>query len=300
MFQEYPPGALIRNGERTYAVEARIARGKLGYFFSCRDDEGAPRILQVLWPFSRSYENVRERWIEQAGELRQLDHPGLLALFDGFEHEGCFHLVHEPGERRLDHELASPGWDGRRALLDVAGPLLGALDAAHRAGHTHRNLHPRNVFRGASGGPFKLGDLAADTLLGKVDVLNTKISRWLVPPEYLSPTECGPMDHRVDIYQAGLLLLCILQGRVSQYSFEEIALGVPAKATQGLATDYGEIGEILARALRPKVAERFESAMELWDALGRASPSTSPSPEVVADRPRRRASRRAGRNAGAP
>jgi serine/threonine protein kinase len=262
-FQEYSPGALIRNGGRTYAVEERISRGKLGYVFSCRDDAGEPRVLQVLWPFSRSYENVRERWTEQAGELSRLDHPGLLALFDGFEHEGCFHLVHEPGERRLDHELESPGWDGRRALFDVAGPVLGALDAAHRAGYTHRNLHPRNVFRAASGA-VKLSDLAVDTLLGKVDVLNTKISRWLVPPEYLSPTECGPMDHRVDIYQAGLLLLCVLRGRVTQYSFEEISLGAPAKDAEELAS---EAGEALARALRPRVEERYGSALELWDAL---------------------------------
>jgi serine/threonine protein kinase len=266
-FDEYSPGTLIRHRERTYVVEQRISRGKLGHVFSCRDDAGEPRVVQVLWPFSRSYENVRERWIEQAGELRRLDHPGLLALFDGFEHGGCFHLVHEPGERRLDHELESPGWDGHRALLEVAGPMLGALDAAHRAGYTHRNLHPRNIFRGASGGAYKLGDLAADTLLGKVDVLNTKISRWLVPPEYLSPSDCGPMDHRVDVYQAGLLLLCLLHGRISQYSFEEISRGAPAKAAQTLASNYGEI---LARALRPKVADRYGSALELWEALSGA------------------------------
>jgi serine/threonine protein kinase len=266
-FHEYSPGAVIRHRERAYVVEERIAHGKLGCVFACQDDEGAPRVLQVLWPFSRSYENVRERWIEQAGELRRLDHPGLLAFFDGFEHEGCFHLVHEPGERRLDHDLESPGWDGRRALLEVAGPVLGALDAAHRAGYTHRNLHPRNIFLGASGGAFKLGDLAADTLLGNVDVLNAKISRWLVPPEYLSPSECGPMDHRVDIYQAGLLLLCILQGRVTQYSFEEISRGAPARTAGTFAS---ELGEILARALRPKVEDRFASVLELWDALSAA------------------------------
>jgi serine/threonine protein kinase len=264
-FHEYPPGTPVPSGEKVYIVEERIARGKFGCVFSCRDGEGAPRILQVLWPFSRGYENVREGWIAQAGELRRLAHPGLMGLLDGFEHEGCFHLVHERGERRLDHELGSPGWDGRRALLDVAGPVLGALDAAHRAGYTHRNLHPRNVFLAASGGGVKLADLVADTLLGNVDVLTMKIARWLVPPEYLSPSDCGPMDHRVDIYQAGLLLLCVLQGRVTQYSFEETALGVPAKTAEKLAS---EEGEALARALRPRVEERYGSALELREALG--------------------------------
>lgn len=262
-FQEYSPGALIRNGGRAYVVEERISRGKFGYAFSCRDDGGTPRILQVLWPFSRSYETVREKWSEQADELRRLEHSGLVRVLEGFEHSGCFHLVHERCERRLDHQIDSSGDDASRCLLDVAGPVLGALDAVHRAGYTHRNLHPRNVFRAASGA-IKLSDLAVDTLLGNVDVLNTKISRWLVPPEYLSPTECGPMDHRVDIYQAGLLLLCMLRGRVTQYSFEEISRGAPARDAGELASEYGEI---LARALRPKVEERYETALELCNAL---------------------------------
>jgi serine/threonine protein kinase len=275
-FHEYPPGTQVPSSEQVYVVEERLSRGKFGCVFSCRDGEGAPRILQVLWPFSRGYEDVRERWLAQAGELRWLRHPGLVALLDGFEHAGCFHLVHEPGGRRLDHELGAPGWDGRRALPGVAGPVLGALDAAHRAGYAHRNLHPRNVFGAASGGACKLADLAAGVLLGKVDVLNTKIARWLVPPEYLSPTECGPMDHRVDIYQAGLLLLCVLQGRVAQYSFEETSLGVPARDAERLATDHGEI---LARALRPRVADRFGSALEMWEALSSAVAPSLPALE---------------------
>src|SRR4029077_6354772 len=131
-----------------------------------------------------------------------------------------------------------------------------------------------NVFRSparpgspAGGITVKLSDFVADTLLGNVDVLNAKISRWLGPPEYLGPSECGPMDHRVDIYQAGLLLLCMVQGKVTPYSFEEISLGAPAKAAAGLASD---LGEVLARALRTRVAERPESAQELWDALSGA------------------------------
>jgi len=263
-FREYSPGVALRNGEKVYVVEGKIAHGKFGYAFACRDEEDRSRILQIVWPFSRNYENVRERWAQQANELRQVEHPGLVPLLDAFEHEGCFHLVQERCDHRLDHSLVSPDWDGSRALLKVARPVLHVLAHVHGNGYTHRNLHPRNVLCAASGRDIKLGDLAINVLLGNVDVLNAKISRWLVPPEYLNPSECGPMDHRVDIYQAGLLLLCVLRGRVKQYSFEEISVGAPAKEAGELGS---QAGQVLARALRPKVEDRFGTALELWDAL---------------------------------
>jgi hypothetical protein len=73
------------------------------------------------------------------------------------------------------------------------------------------------------------------------------------------------MDHRMDIYQAGLLLLCVLQGRITRYSFEEISLGVPARNAEKLDSSYGQA---LARALQLKVANRFPTALEFWRALG--------------------------------
>lgn len=263
LFREYAAGTEIPNGDRRYVIDETLAKGKFGYAFACRDGEGGARLLRVVWPFSRSYENVRERWALEAVALRRLRHPGLVEVLDSFEHEGCFHLVHEFFDRRLDQDLAAPGWHGGRRLPAVACPLLGALDHLHRSGYTHKELHPQNVFRVADGG-FKLGELAVNVLLGNVDVLNTKIPRWLVPPEYLTPSECGPMDHRVDIYQAGLLLLCVLRGRIVQYSFEEISIGLPAKDAMEIGSGYGRV---LAQALQPRVEGRFQSALELREAL---------------------------------
>lgn len=273
-FREYAPGEVIRNGKGVYVVEERIARGKFGHVFACRDAWGYPRILRVLWPFARPYENVREKWAQQAAELQRARHPDIVSLLDSFEHEGVFHLVLERCDYRLDHYILSPAWDGVRWLKAVARPLLCALDHVHAAGYTHRNLHPQNIFctvplkrfhpDALFTGSIKVGDHETNVLLGNLDVLNTKLPRWLVPPEYLNPSELGPMDHRMDIYQAGLLLLCVLQGRVLRYSFEEISTGLPAKNAEKLDSGYGPV---VARALQLKVTERFQSALELWQAL---------------------------------
>ena len=278
LLRDPQPAEVILNGEKTYAVGEKISNGKFGQVFACRDGWGQPRILRIVRPFSRNYENLRETWSQQAAELRRVQHPNLVYIFDSFESDGLFHLVLERCDYRLDQHFASPVWDGARWLRAIAGSVLGALDHVHRAGYLHMNLHPHNLFcqvpleRLDPDSPFsgvlKLGDLGVNTLVGKVDVLNTKLPRWLVPPEYLSPSECGPMDHRMDIYQAGLLLLCVLQGRITLYSFEEISVGAPERNARQLASGYGEV---VARALRPEVDDRFRNAREFWEALSGVS-----------------------------
>jgi serine/threonine protein kinase len=271
-FQGYSAGEAVPRGERAYVVGERISHGGFGAVYACRDDWGNPLRLRVLWPISRAYENVRERWLEQVEEVRRAGHPRLLHVYEGFEHDGFFHLVTERYEHRLDSSVLEAGGGGPEWLGAVAGPVLCALDHLHRAGYTHRNLHPGNIFLAASPGPavalpaggagIKLGGLAVTQLLGNVDVLNLLIPRWLVPPEYLNPSEFGRMDHRVDIYQAGLLLLAILQGQIPRFSFEETVAGAPARAARELGS------EAIARALQPKAGDRFDSALELWRALG--------------------------------
>lgn len=283
IFHEYAPGAVIRHGERAYVIEQKISHGKFGPTFACVDDSRGPLLLQVLWPFSRGYENVRESWLHQTNELQRLEHPGFVALIDAFEVNRCFHLVQERCEDRLDHAIAAPEWDGSRWFKVVARPVLCALEHVHRQGYLHANLHPHNVLTTihladadpltTESGAIKVADLAANTLLGKVDLLNTKIHRSLVPPEYLCPSACGPLDHRVDIYQAGLLLLSVLEGRVPRYSFQEISTGKPARQAESLGT---VCGEILARALQPRVTDRFESALDLWRALDALPGSAEP------------------------
>jgi serine/threonine protein kinase len=273
-FEGYRIAEEIRGGSGTYRIEARISRGKFGETFRCRDEWGRPRILRVLLPFSRSAAGTRERWGAQADELRSLQHPNLVHVHDHFFRGEVFHLVVERCDYRLDRYLSSSLWDGVRWFKTVAREVLLALDHLHRHGRFHRNLQPHNVFLVTAletlhpdalfEGALKLGDWAVNHLLGDVEVVNSKLPRWLVPPEYLSPSDFGPMDQRADVYQAGLLLLCVLQGRVLRYSFEEISTGVPAQQAEKLESSYGPV---VARALSPKVADRHVGARALWAAL---------------------------------
>jgi hypothetical protein len=57
-------------------------------------------------------------------------------------------------------------------------------------------------------------------------VLNT-LNDSIRPPEAIDPTEFGPIDHRIDIYQTALLLLQFASSREIQFSRQEVLDGLP-------------------------------------------------------------------------
>ncbi|MYA24714.1 MAG: hypothetical protein F4Z30_18905 [Gemmatimonadetes bacterium] len=107
---------------------------------------------------------------------------------------------------------------------------------------------------------FKLGDLGISKLLYDVDPANTK-AQWLLPPEVLNPSEFGPTDTRIDIYNLGLLFLQLACSRRLQFTSEEILSGRPREMALDLTPPYNSA---LEKTLRRHVAYRTASAMELW------------------------------------
>ena len=69
------------------------------------------------------------------------------------------------------------------------------------------------------------------------------------------------MDHRIDIYHAGLLLLQIALSKEIKFTKEEILAGKPREMARGLPAPYNFA---LEKALRRHVDYRTASAQELW------------------------------------
>jgi hypothetical protein len=126
---------------------------------------------------------------------------------------------------------------------------------------------------------FKLGDLGVARVFNEVDGTNTR-AEWMLPPECLDSQEFGPMDKRIDIYHAGLLLLQIALSQQIQFTREEILAGKPRSLALTLPAPYNFA---LEKALRRHVEYRTASAMELWRDLH--SPAAAPEPAVSPDSP---------------
>jgi hypothetical protein len=104
-----------------------------------------------------------------------------------------------------------------------------------------------------------------------MDAQNTVVADWIRAPEVIDVGQFGPLDHRMDIYHAGLLLLQVAVGKPLRFSREDVLAGSPRQLAELLPPP---AGPAIAHALRRHAAARYSTAMEFWRALN--PPSESP------------------------
>jgi serine/threonine protein kinase len=206
-----------------YELEHEIGRGGMGVVYQVRDVRlGRSVALKVV-----------DEDMAEATTLAQLEHPGIVPLYDAGalvdgRHYYAMRLVRG---QCLDEWLsAEPGLPARlRAFLRIAE----AVSFAHSQGVVHRDLKPQNIMTG----PF-----------GEVFVMDWGIAR--IPaagtPRYRAPESGDPHDPRIDVYALGRLL-------------EDMA-GEAAPAP---------LRAIASRAAAPQPEGRYASADALAEDVGR-------------------------------
>jgi serine/threonine-protein kinase len=182
------------------------------------------------------------------------------------------------GQRLRRRQRLSP-----EEVSTLAIQLLEGLIAAHGAGIVHRDLKPDNVFlltRHAGVTDFvKLVDFGIskfNQLSGEGGFHMTRTGAVMGTPYYMAPEQARgstEVDHRVDLYAAGVILYESVTGCVpfhaetfNQLLFK-IALEVP-RPIHELAPDCDPaFAEIISRAMAREPAQRFQTAEELQKEL---------------------------------
>jgi len=180
-----------------------------------------------------------------------------------------------------------------RRAISIAQQILAGLEFAHAQGVIHRDVKPENILieqrpgledhvRLLDFGLAKLVDGASKATLGMC----------LGTPSYMAPEQMDetPVDERVDIYTTGVVLYEMLTGKkpfdgrdVAQIFLQQLE-SAPPPFRQALpeVTLPAELERVVMRALAKSPADRFSSALEMREALGRvgqglqAAPSGGP------------------------
>jgi hypothetical protein len=129
-----------------YSVLEEIAAGGQGHVFRAHDRRLRRDVaIKVLRP-EIATAGAAARFLREAQLLARLRHPNILAVHDAGETEGLSYYVMDlvDGET-LAMRLTRGPLHGPQ-VLSLARDLLGALDAAHRAGIVHRDVKPANIF----------------------------------------------------------------------------------------------------------------------------------------------------------
>jgi eukaryotic-like serine/threonine-protein kinase len=245
-------------GEVRAAIDVRLHR------------EVAVKLLRVDLA---EIDDVRRRFEGEARAAAALVHPNVVAVFDAGEEDGAPYIVMErlPGRTLADEIAAGPL--STFETRDLAGAILGALDAAHNSRIVHRDVKPGNVLR-ARDGTWKVGDFGIAKIAeaaGDLTVTGTMIGT----PAYVAPERLAgePATPASDLYSTGVVLYEALTGRkpfVADNSFalvEQIRTGRAPALREVVPTVDPTLEHVVEVAMATDPRHRFASAAEMRRAL---------------------------------
>jgi serine/threonine-protein kinase len=269
-----------------YRVLSELGKGSMGTVYLGEHISLKKKIaLKVLHTDVQVGQEARQRFQREGIAAGQFTHPNAIQIFDFDMDEGpVFYLAMEYVEGLdLKRLIRRDGALPVDTALDIMKQVLGALDEAHRHGIIHRDLKPENIMvvRSASGGMLqtvKVLDFGLSKLVDRpLDASLTEVGRVMGTPLYMSPEQVSgdTVDHRTDIYAAGLILYEMLSGKTpfSGKTLQEI-LGKHLKELPPSVVESNpdlrvseDVDAVLVRALEKDRADRFQSAEEMMTAL---------------------------------
>src|SRR3954454_14518657 len=203
-----------------YEIVSMLGAGGMGEVYRARDTRLNRTIaIKVLPAMLNANAALRERFEREARAISALSHPNICALYDIGNDDGTEFLVMEYLEGETLAERIARGPLPASQVLRIGVQIAEALQKAHRAGITHRDLKPGNIMITSSGAKlldFGLAKFvepsprvfsehsAPPTRLGPLTAEGTIVGTF----QYMSPEQLDArdVDHRTDIFSLGVIL----------------------------------------------------------------------------------------------
>ena len=282
----------------SYIIEEPVGRGGMGVVYRGRHEklQRAVAVKSINPKGTHDLRRLRHRFEREAFVQAQLDHPGVVKIYDYIVSEQSYFIVMEYVEGRSLAQLIKENAGGieTNRALDVFEQILSAVSYAHtftyrdEAGATHqgivhRDLKPPNIMV-TDGDRIKVTDFGIVKLVGAEATDTSKIAYG--SPRYVSPEQAAgeQLDQRSDIYSLGVILYEMLTGRPPfgprdvpeeekltpteiLRAHRELAPTPPSQLNPSITAP---VEAVVLRALEKKPERRFATAEDFLRALRRA------------------------------
>jgi hypothetical protein len=200
-----------------YRLGAMLGRGTMGTVWSAHDEVlgRSVAVKEVLLPPGipdAEADALRERTLREARTIAALSHPNVVTLYDVVWEDAAPFVVMELVASRSLAELLLEGALPPGQVIAAGAAVAAALQAAHAAGITHRDVKPGNVLM-AHDGRIKLTDFGIAR--NPADQTLTATGLMLGSPAYIAPEIVSgrPVTPAADLWGLGATLFTAVEGR---------------------------------------------------------------------------------------
>ncbi len=283
-----------------YLLVQRLSRGGMGEIFLAKHGLAGFEKLAVIkkvLPHLAADEQFISRFVDEAQVAIKLSHVNVAQVFEvGRVGDEYFLALEYIDGRDLRRTLAL--LDHRRQRLPVDLALFIARELANGLAYAHR----RTTADGASlnlvhcdiSPPNVLVSFEGETKVIDFGIAKSAMRGTATDPKlgfgkfgYMAPEQLlrgGVVDHRTDLYAAGVVLFELLTGtRLYEVGPEPDYRALARKVTRGEHPLPSQIDpalqrydELVVTALRPKPMDRYQSAAELRDAIQQCLVAVNP------------------------
>ncbi len=235
-----------------FKFEKLAACGGMGAVYKAYQESLDRRVaVKILPPEFGAEKGFADRFKIEARAMAKLNHTNIVGVYDfGITGGGHLYLVMEWIEGQSLHDLIHKGSLSLRKATNLAMQLCEALSFAHEHQIIHRDIKPGNIMVNDAD-HVKVADFG----LARPNTGEAEEENPFGTPDYAAPEIRGGsvVDHRVDIYAAGVVLYEMLTGTVP---------GNPRRSVTEFAKVSTRWDEIINKATHPDPGKRYQDAGE--------------------------------------
>jgi ABC-type transport system substrate-binding protein len=198
-----------------YEILAELGRGGMGVVYRAKDPVLNRDVAIKLIPPGNLTKDAEERFQREAQIVAQMDHPGIVPVYDFGRHEGSLFFVMPvlPGTNL--RSLLREGSLRLGDVLDIGSQVAEALDYSHGRGIVHRDIKPENIMTARDdGGHVRARVMDFGLALASAEDRLTKTGTLVGTVAYFSPEQVTSrsFDGRTDLYALATVLYECLAG----------------------------------------------------------------------------------------
>ncbi|MFH1809917.1 MAG: protein kinase [Pseudomonadota bacterium] len=272
---------------RNFRIEKLLGVGGMGKVYKAVQlSLDKPVVLKVLHPHYTNDETLVHRFHREARAASRLNHPNSISIIDfGQDEDGTLFMAMEfLGGRDLFTMLQQDDPIAESRIAHVLMQVCSALADAHAQGVIHRDLKPENIMVEDRRGQRDFVKVLDFGIAKIQDGGGAKETRALTAagmvcgtPEYMAPEQARgeELDPRTDIYALGVMMYQLVTAQLPFQADNAIGIvtkhivekPVPPRQAYPDRNISAELEAIILRCMVKKREERFQTVLELSEAL---------------------------------